>query len=185
MSDQTNTPKMPDIIKLDKEASKRLQFVQAATSKQQHTIFSRISANGDIVGADGLRLHAIRETGNVFFDDLVKGVVEISKIKAGANYIEPVMHEDEQDRYPEYHQAIPKLQNGIMISINPRFLKEVCQFMDSDTPLHIMIRGDGKPIEIKGTCQGEDAYALIMPMNYEYGKEGYFKKYAPEAEKED
>lgn len=169
-----------NIIKLDKEQSKKLQFVQAATSKDRDSrpILERISVNGEIVGCDGFRLHAIEKTGNEEFDNL-GGIVEIGKLRAGENFVEPVKDKDIQDIYPEYENICPQVQGGVMISLNPAFLADICKFADKGTSIQLMIHGSDKPIEVKGYCQDQEFYALIMPMHYSDGQEGYYKRFQP------
>lgn len=166
------------IFKLDKQESKLLQFVQTACSDDDaRPVLQKICMNGGIAAADGFRLHVIENTGNEEFDAL-EGVAGINKLRAGENYIEPTFVDYEQTQFPEYRQICPKTDNGVLIGIDPRFLGDVCKYADKDTPLYILIQGPNKPIEIKGTCQGQDMYALIMPMHVTL--DDYREKYQPQ-----
>lgn len=170
------------IIKLDKVESKLLQFVQSAIDKDGHReVLQCVHLNGEIVGCDGHRLHAIKETGNAWFDHL-EGIAHIDKLRAGENYIEPIFEESIQDKYPDYKAVLPVTDNGVLIGINPQFLMDICKYADKDSILYILIRGSDKPIEIKGTCQDSDIYALVMPM-HTGGIESWRQRWQPQGTK--
>jgi hypothetical protein len=107
--------------------------------------------------------------------DEIKGIVETGKVRAGENILDPTLIEG---KYPEYKEICPKVQGGVMISINSQYLLDICKYADKGEPIHIMMHGETKPLEVKGTVQGESFYALIMPM-HGYGKEGFYNAFQP------
>ena len=156
---------MNAVVRLDKSKTKLAQFIQRAQSTDTaRPILNGINVNGEVVACDGWRLHSISTRALPELDAFTGETVDLGKIRAGENLLEGEVIDG---TFPDYDQIIPKTDPIVVFGANPAFLVDAIKTFDKGEAVTIKVHGPNNPIELHGTIDGVDVYALIMPMHIE------------------
>lgn len=174
-----------NVLKFSRHESKLLAWLlKAASTDDARPVLEDIHVNDNsIVATDGWRMHWVDKEGVSAFAEVSDKTMNLGKIRAGENLIEPEEHDD--FNYPDCKSLIPTREPVFEVAINPKFLVDALQGLDTAVVLRFF--GTTGPFEVMGKIASKDAddtnvYALIMPMDLELVKKDY--NWNPKQEKE-
>lgn len=147
-----------------KELNKRIIFLQDACTKDgKREQLDRVNIDDrNTTATNGFKLHAIETPEEV--KERGCYMVNNGKVRAADQFIN--LHDPTEKEFPDFSQVLP-IQNGdgCTIGINAKMLSDTLKHFDAG--VIIKIKAPTQPVEIFGTVQGHNAYALIMPMYIE------------------
>jgi len=155
------------IIISTKEDAEVMRWLQLAASKDEsRPVLQAIRKEGEnCITADGWRLHiAPAPSAMADFTEDSNTIVNSGKpIAKSAGRIYSAQNEDGQ--YPDYDQVIPKNEPRAVVTLNKKFLIDICNMPDDDSSnnpaIVLEIRAPHEPIIVSNS----QYKAILMPMS--------------------
>lgn len=171
-----------------------LRWIQHATGNKDRPILSGIYKNGELVSADGFRLHVFHPADSYEEDEGVYKVglqleEGVSRIRGG-NTIHKTPGriydvEKIEGTFPDFKQILPRGLPWASVTVNKKYLVDAVEDMPATAGMvSLSVWGPGHPIRLEGEDETGKATAVIMPMhdeNYE-GKRSEAVKVKREAQ---
>lgn len=155
-------------MKSTKELNKLTIFLQSAcTNDGRREQLDRVNiTDKHMIATDGFKLHATPTPEAV----TERGCYFINNGKARVSDQSLNFHDPTDKEFPDFTRVLPNSESAY-IAMDARKLASTLKHFDGG--VIIKIRSKTEPIEIFGTVQGEQAYALIMPMHIDLDAHTY------------